>query len=65
VSAKARCLKAWQPGQPNKNIAFELGISPRTVEVYRTQLMGHGRKNLTELVRMVIDVDASGKTPQA
>ncbi|MFN9953154.1 MAG: response regulator transcription factor, partial [bacterium] len=26
-------------GYPNKTIAFDLGISPRTVEVYRANLM--------------------------
>lgn len=43
-------------GLPNKVIAFELGISPRTVEGYRATLMAkmHAR-NLAELVRMVMD----------
>ncbi len=47
-------------GQPNKTIAFNLGISPRTVEVYRAGLMAKMQaKSLAELVRMVMDSGAS------
>ena len=43
-------------GQANKTIAFDLGISPRTVEVYRAGLMAKMQaKSLAELVRMVMD----------
>lgn len=45
-------------GQANKTIAFELGISPRTVEVYRASLMSKMQaKSLAELVRMVMGID--------
>jgi len=51
-------LKGVVAGQPNKTIAFELGISPRTVEVYRAGLMGKMQaRSLPELVRMVMGVD--------
>ncbi len=42
-------------GKPNKVIAHELGISPRTVEVYRANLMTKMRAaSLSELVRMAL-----------
>lgn len=50
-------LKGVVAGLPNKTIAFELGISPRTVEVYRAGLMGKMQaRSLPELVRMVLNL---------
>jgi len=46
-------LKLVLTGKTSKLIAHELGISPRTVEVYRASMMTKaGAKNLSELVRM-------------
>ncbi len=43
-------------GRPNKVIAFNLGISPRTVEGYRATLMAKMQaKHLAELIRMISD----------
>ena len=42
-------------GHPNKTIAFDLGISARTVEVYRANLMTKMQaRSLSELVRMAL-----------
>jgi two-component system response regulator FixJ len=58
---EVQVLKGVVQGQANKTIAFELGISPRTVEVYRANLMSKmGARSLAELVRQVMEVDLEG-----
>jgi two-component system response regulator FixJ len=48
-------LQGLIAGQPNKVIAFDLGISPRTVEVYRANVMTKMRAaSLSDLVRMAL-----------
>lgn len=48
-------LRGVIDGKPNKVIAHEHGISPRTVEVYRANLMTKMRAaSLSELVRMAL-----------
>jgi two-component system, LuxR family, response regulator FixJ len=48
-------LEGLVAGHPNKIIAFNLGISPRTVEIYRANVMTKMKANsLSELVRMAL-----------
>jgi two-component system response regulator FixJ len=48
-------LEGLVAGKPNKTIAFDLGISPRTVEIYRANVMTKMRAvSLSELVRMTL-----------
>jgi two-component system response regulator FixJ len=55
-------LEGLVAGLPNKAIAYDLRISPRTVEIYRARLMDKMQaKSLPELVRMAI---AAGVTPR-
>jgi two-component system response regulator FixJ len=45
-------------GRPNKIIAFELDISPRTVEIHRSHLMDKmDARSLSDLVRMALASD--------
>ena len=48
-------LEGLVAGKPNKIIAFDLGISPRTVEIYRSNVMTKmNAASLSELVRMAL-----------
>jgi len=48
-------LRGVVEGKLNKVIAYELGISPRTVEVYRANVMSKtGAATLSELVRIAL-----------
>jgi two-component system response regulator FixJ len=55
-------LEGLVAGFPNKTIAFDLEISPRTVEIYRSRLMDKMQaKSLPELIRMAV---AAGVKPR-
>jgi two-component system, LuxR family, response regulator FixJ len=55
-------LSAVVAGLPNKAIAYDLDISPRTVEVHRANVMAKmAAKSLPELVRMAL---AAAPTPR-
>jgi two-component system, LuxR family, response regulator FixJ len=55
-------LNGLVAGQANKQIAFDLGISPRTVEIYRANLMDKMQAaSLSDLVRMALIVEISGR----
>jgi two-component system response regulator FixJ len=61
LSARERqVLDGLVAGHANKVIAYDLDISPRTVEVYRANVMTKMRaRSLSELVRLVIAADPS------
>jgi two-component system response regulator FixJ len=70
-------LRGIFQGMPNKIIAFELGLSIRTVEAYRSQLLAKlGARSTAEAVRLAIaagigdeglslDADPVGLRPNA
>ena len=54
-SREQQVLALARMGHSNKVIAYELGISPRTVEVYRANVMSKtGAHGLSELVRIAL-----------
>lgn len=54
-------LQGLIEGHANKVIAFDLGISPRTVEIHRANLMSKMQaRSLSELVRMALSVGEGG-----
>ncbi len=53
-------MSAVVAGLPNKTIAYDLGISPRTVEVHRANIMSKMQaRNLPELVRVTLAMGSS------
>ena len=58
-------LEGLVAGHPNKTIAYDLGISPRTVEVYRANLMTKMEAHsLSELIRMAIRANIAPAAPR-
>ena len=56
-------LKHLVAGRSNKIIAYELGISPRTIEIHRAHLMEKMQaRSLSDLVRMALAAGFSGET---
>jgi len=63
-------LEGLVAGHPNKTIAFDLGISPRTVEIYRANVMSKLQAaSLSDLVRMALTAgilgDSAGSGPSS
>jgi two-component system, LuxR family, response regulator FixJ len=55
-------LQGLLAGLPNKSIAYDLAISPRTVEIHRARVMEKmGARSLSELIRMSL---AAGLQPR-
>jgi two-component system response regulator FixJ len=66
LSAREReVLEGLVAGNPNKTIAYDLGISPRTVEVYRANVMTKMQAaTLSELVRMALTTGTLSTSPE-
>ncbi len=57
-------LEGLLAGLPNKSIAYDLAISPRTVEVHRARLMDKtGARSLSELIRLALAAGVRPKPP--
>jgi two-component system response regulator FixJ len=57
-------LEGLLAGLPNKSIAYDLAISPRTVEVHRARVMDKtGVKSLSELVRLALAAGMQSRSP--
>jgi two-component system response regulator FixJ len=55
-------LEGLLAGLPNKTIAYDLAISPRTVEIHRARVMDKmGARNLSQLIRLAL---AAGLEPK-
>jgi len=67
LSARERqVLEGLVAGHPNKTIAYDLGISPRTIEIYRANVMTKMEaSSLSELVRMALTAGVLGKAQPA
>jgi len=63
LSAREReVLEGLVAGLPNKSIAYDLSISPRTVEIHRARVMDKMQaRSFSELVRMAV---AAGLAPK-
>jgi two-component system response regulator FixJ len=54
-SRELQVLEGLLAGLPNKTIAYDLAISPRTVEIHRARVMDKmGARSLSELVRLAL-----------
>ena len=54
-------LRGLVRGHPNKTIAYDLGISPRTIEVHRANLMGKLKaRSLSEALRIAFAAGLAG-----
>ena len=57
-------LEGLVSGLPNKTIAHDLGISPRTVEIYRANVMTKmNATSLSELVRLALVAEMLDQSP--
>jgi two-component system response regulator FixJ len=63
TARERQVLEGLVAGKANKNIAFDLGISARTVEIYRANVMTKmNAASLSELMRMALFAGLLGET---
>lgn len=66
TTREVEVLEQLVAGHPNKAIARLLGISPRTVEIHRANLMRKmNAESLSHLVRMALSMAATGAPPRS
>jgi len=59
TNRERQVLDGLVAGHPNKTIAYDLGISPRTIEIYRANVMTKMEAaSLSDLVRMALTAGA-------
>jgi two-component system response regulator FixJ len=59
-------LEGLVAGHPNKTIAFDHGVSPRTVEIYRANVMSKMQAaSLSDLVRMALIAGVLDDAPKS
>lgn len=60
TSREHEVMRMTVSGRHNREIALELGISPRTVEVYKARMMEKlGVERLPDLIRLALDADTT------
>ena len=66
TARERQVLEGLVAGHPNKTIAFDHGISPRTVEIYRANVMSKMQAaSLSDLVRMALIAGMLDEVPRA
>jgi two-component system response regulator FixJ len=66
TTRERQVLEGLVAGQPNKTIAFDHDISPRTVEIYRANVMSKMQAaSLSDLVRMALIAGMLDEAPRA
>ncbi len=66
TARERQVLEGLVAGHPNKTIAFDHGISPRTVEIYRANVMSKMQAaSLSDLVRMALIAGMLDEAPRA
>jgi two-component system, LuxR family, response regulator FixJ len=59
-----RILRGLVGGAPNKTIAYDLGLNPRTVEVHRANIMTKmNARSVSDLLRMTLVAGVFGSRP--